>query len=89
MISTGVVPLLLFFSGTALLLDHAPWFSRRSLVRRLEPYARRSRRRSGGTIEGLWELVGPGVERFGDRVSALVGADETLADRLEFIPSLS
>lgn len=80
-------PLLLLLGGVALLLDCAPWFSRRPLVRRLEPYARRSARPTGGTVDGLRELLAPGLERLGDRVSVLVGADESLADRLEYIGS--
>jgi tight adherence protein C len=84
---SAAASLLLLTAGSALLLDRAPWFSRRSLVRRLEPYARRSQRRPNSAMEGLRELLTPGVERLGDRLSALVGADESLEDRLEYVDS--
>ncbi len=87
MIWPTLLPLLLLFPGTALLLDRSPWFSRRSLLRRLAPYARRSSRGRGGTVEGLRELIGPGVERLGDRLSSLMNADESLGARLEYLGS--
>lgn len=86
MSATTMLSLFALLFGTALLLDHAPWFSRRSIVGRIEPYARNTRR-TGTTVDGLRELVAPGVERIGDRLSSLMNTEEPLAERLEFIGS--
>lgn len=81
------ISLVALMTGSALVLDSAPWFSRRPLAHRLEPYARGSRERTTSALDGLRQLLTPSVERFGQRLTTLTTPLEPLADRLEFIES--
>lgn len=75
------------WAGLALLLSHLRWFAREPLAARLRPYSPGARPAGAAAGRSIADLVGPAVTRVGERVSVLVGVDETAARRLERIHS--
>lgn len=70
--------------GTGLILSDAPWFRRTRLVDRLAPYVRRGRPAGrNGAAASLRQVIAPGLERWGGRVSAALGVRQELAVRLD------
>lgn len=82
---TAALALTVLLVGMSLVLDRAPWFARGPLTRRLSPYCRRPVTGSARTIEGLRELLGPGLGRVAGQLTRLSNPDESLSARLEFV----
>jgi Flp pilus assembly protein TadB len=86
-----VLPFLLCWAGSTLLLSRLRWFSRPALTERLRPYSRGgmalSIRPSVLSVESFREVVGPLSRVIGERVARLFGVQEELALRLERVHS--
>lgn len=69
--------------GLSLLLSGVPWFRRGALVARLSPYARHHPASAASTIRTFRQLVAPGLDRAGHRLSSVLGVTDDLSIRLE------
>lgn len=77
--------------GCTLLLSQLRWFSRRPLDQRLAPYVpggwKRARRGGVLSVDSFREVIGPLASGLGDSVGRVLGARDSLADRLHRIHS--
>jgi tight adherence protein C len=82
---------LVAWAGATLLLSELRWFSRRSLVDRLRPYApagiERDARVGVLSVDSFREVIGPLSRQVGGTLARLFGVDEDLATRLTRIHS--
>jgi len=80
---------LAFFAGLVLVLSELAWFSRRSLIERIRPYASLAanhRDRSGIlSVASFREVIAPLSRAIGERMARLFGINEELGLRLERI----
>ena len=80
---------LAFFAGLVLVLSELAWFSRRSLIERIRPYASfaaNHRDRSGIlSVASFREVIAPLSRAIGERMARLFGINEELGLRLERI----
>ena len=85
---TGLLALA-FFAGLVLVLSELAWFSRRSLIQRIRPYAPLAgshTARSGIlSVASFREIIGPLSRAIGERMARLFGVNEELGLRLERI----
>lgn len=71
-------------AGCALVASELPWFRRTRRLTRLAPYSRRPHDHvTAGTAANLRQVVAPGLERWGARLSSAVGVTDDLQLRLE------
>jgi tight adherence protein C len=71
-------------AGVALATSELPWFRRTRRLTRLAPYSRRPQHHPvSGATESLRQVVVPGLERWGARLSSSLGVADDLATRLE------
>ena len=71
-------------TGTSLVLAEVPWFRRTRLIDRLAPYSRRRPSSIGaGPADSIRQVIAPGIDRWGDRLSAALGVRHDLATRLD------
>lgn len=71
-------------TGCALVASELPWFRRTRRLTRLAPYSRRPHDHStAGAAANLRQVVAPGLERWGARLSSAVGVADDLQMRLE------
>jgi Flp pilus assembly protein TadB len=71
-------------AGCALVASELPWFRRTRRLTRLAPYSRRPHEHtSAGTAANLRQVIAPGLERWGARLSSAVGVADDLQLRLE------
>jgi tight adherence protein C len=70
--------------GASLVLAEVPWFRRTRLIDRLAPYSRRRPSSIGaGPAGSIRQVIAPGIDRWGDRLSAALGVRHDLATRLD------
>lgn len=78
-----------FFAGLVLVLSELTWFSRRSLIERIRPYApiaSGTASRAGIlSVESFREVVAPLSRAIGERMARMFGVNEELGLRLERI----
>ncbi len=71
-------------AGITLLLCEAPWFRRSRLADRLAPYRRhRPHATTHRTSDSMRAILAPGIERWGERASSLLGVRQLLSTRLD------
>lgn len=74
----------LLTTGIALVLSGAPWFRRARLHDRLAPYRRHQKADTNrSTSDSLRAVLAPGLERWGERASSLLGVRQQLSTRLD------
>ncbi|MEI2700113.1 MAG: type II secretion system F family protein [Microthrixaceae bacterium] len=70
--------------GFTFVLGEAPWFRRAGVVDRLAPYRRhRPTDPTRRTSESIRAVLAPGIERWGERASSMLGVRQQLSTRLE------
>jgi Flp pilus assembly protein TadB len=78
-----------FFAGLVLLLSEMKWFSRRSLIERIRPYAPLSVINTSRTgilsVASFREVIAPLSRAIGERLARVFGVNEELGLRLERI----
>jgi len=85
---TGILAIA-FFAGLVLVLSELRWFSRRSLIERIRPYAPLSVVNTSRTgilsVESFREVIAPLSRAIGERLARVFGVNEELGLRLERI----
>jgi tight adherence protein C len=85
---TGVLAIA-FFAGLVLVLSEVTWFSRRSLIERIRPYAPLATNNASRTgilsVASFREVIAPLSRAIGERLARMFGVNEELGLRLERI----
>ncbi|MEO8695141.1 MAG: hypothetical protein ABI658_16555, partial [Acidimicrobiales bacterium] len=84
-----VILAIAFFAGLVLVLSELNWFSRRSLIERIRPYAPLAVANNSRTgilsVASFREVVAPLSRAIGERLARMFGVNEELGLRLERI----